>query len=89
MVFSYFKVGVGKFIQYDDVTSRVTIIFKDNLLKLKEDLVARIDCGDPLQPKNKDEWVAWGKTNYPFMDFSAEQEELDKVNAVIEAIKGL
>lgn len=85
----YFKIATGKFIEYDDATNRATIIVKADLLQQKQELIDRIGVPDPNVPTTNAAWVTWAKEHYPYVDHSAEQRELDRVNAVIEAIKAL
>lgn len=85
----YFKISVGKFIEYDDLTNRATIIIKADLQAQKQDLLARLATVDPNQPKTNAEWIAWAKANYPYVDHTAEQVELDRIQVILDAIKDL
>lgn len=85
----YFKISTGKFIEYDEVTERAQIIIKTELQKEKQELQDRIGAVDPNKPTTNAEWVAWGKANYPDIDHSQEQAELDRINSVLDAIKSL
>lgn len=89
MAVQYFKIIPGKFIEYDDATNRASIIVKTELQQQKLELEARIATADPNQPKTNAEWVAWARNNYPYVDHSAEQAELDRIMAVLDAIKAL
>lgn len=85
----YFKIGPGKFIMYDEATERARIILRADLLEQKYLLDERINEADPNQPKTNAEWVAWAKAHYPYVDHSAEIAELERVQAIIGAIKDL
>lgn len=85
----YFRIAPGKFIEYDESTGLANILLKDNLIDQKRELQARIDTADPNQPSTNAQWVAWAKANYPYVDHSVEQAELDRINAALEAIKAL
>lgn len=85
----YFKIGTGKFIQYDETTDRAVIIIKTDLQAQKQDLQARISTADPNQPSTNANWVAWAKANYPYVDHSLEQAELERINSILDAIKAL
>ena len=80
----YFKISTGKFIEFDDVTNRATILVKEDLQSQKINLVAQIKV-NPM-PTNT-ELLKWAKDNYPYVDHSAEQAELDRINSILEAIK--
>jgi hypothetical protein len=85
----YFKIGPGRFIEYDEKTERATIITREELTAQKQELIRRIGEPDPNMPTTNAGWIAWAKAQYPYMDHSAEQAELDRVTAVIAAIKDL
>lgn len=85
----YFKIETGKFIQYDENTNRARVIVITELLALRKDLLARIAEADPNQPETDEEWIKWAKDNYTYVDHSVEQEELDKINEILLAIKNL
>lgn len=85
----YFKIGKGRFIEYDDVTNLARIIIKEDLLQEKVELQNRIESIDPNLPKTNAEWIAYAKANYKYVDHSMEQSELDRVNSVLLAIKNL
>jgi len=87
----YFKIAgkVGKFVEYDETTNRTVILVKSELLRHKQQLQDRINTADPSQPKNDKEWIAYGKSVYPYMDFSATIDELARVQTQIDAIKDL
>lgn len=82
----YFKISTGKFIEFDEDSQKARIIVKADLVAEKQELVERIKINP--QPTNK-ELLAWAKTNFPFVDHTAEQGELDKINVVLDAIKSL
>lgn len=84
---TYFKIGIGKFIEYDEVTSKAIIVIKSDLLTQKSDLEARIATADPNMPKTNAQWVTWAKSNYKYVDHSAEVTELNRINGILEAIK--
>lgn len=86
---TYFKIGTGKFIQYDEATERAVIIVKADLQAQKADIIARINETDPNQPSTNADWIAWAKANYPYVDHSVEQAELDRINSILDAIKAL
>ena len=86
---TYFKISAGKFIQYNELTNQAQIIIKADLQAQKQDLQARIATADPNQPKTNAEWIAWAKANYPYVDHSQEQAELDKINTILDSIKSL
>jgi hypothetical protein len=86
---TYFKISTGKFIEYNELTNQAHILVKADLQALKDDLQARIGTVDPNQPSTNAEWIAYGKAHYPYTDHSVEQQELDKVNGQLEAIKNL
>jgi hypothetical protein len=87
----YFKIAgkTGWFVELNDVTNRVSIVVKADLLQQKAELVARIGAPDPGQPATNAEWVTWAKAHYPYMDHSAEQAELTRIETIIAAIKDL
>lgn len=85
----YFKIGTGRFIEYDDVTNSSKIIIKEDLQQQKVNLETRIGIADPNLPKTNAEWIAYAKANYKYVDHSMEQSELDRVNSVLLAIKNL
>lgn len=85
----YFKISVGKFIEYDETTNYARIIIKTELQTQKQELINRIGAIDPNQPTTNAGWIAWAKANYPYMDHSREQAELDRIQAVLDAIKDL
>ena len=89
MAIQYFRVAVGKFIQYDDETGRAIIILRTDLQTEKQELQNRIGAPDPNIPKTNAEWIAWGKARYSYIDHSVEQARLDEVNAILTAIKDL
>ena len=89
MAIQYFRVAIGKFIQYDDVTSRAIIILRTDLQTEKKELQDRIGAPDPNIPTTNAQWIAWGKAHYSYIDHSAEQARLDEVNAILTAIKDL
>jgi hypothetical protein len=85
----YFKISTGRFIQYDETTERSKIIIKADLQAEKQELQARIAEADPNQPTTNAQWVTWAKANYPYVDHSAEQTELNRINTILEAIREL
>ncbi len=85
----YFKIATGKFIEYDDATERARIILKSDLLNQKSELIARIGTIDPNVPTTNAAWILWAKANYPSVDHSVEQAELDKINLILDAIRNL
>ena len=91
MAKQYFKIA-GKtrmFVELDDDTNRVQVIVRDELIAQRNELQTRIGTPDPNIPKTNAEWIAWAKANYSYIDHTAEQAELDKVLALIDAIKAL
>lgn len=80
---------MGKFIEYDDVTSSAKIIVKEDLQQQKAALETRIGTADPNLPKTNAEWITYAKERYKYVDHSAEQLELGRVNSVLLAIKNL
>lgn len=85
----YYKIAIGKFIEYDEATNFARIIIKADLLQQKKDIEARIATADPNMPTTNAGWVAWAKEHYPYVDHSAEITELAKIQAIIDAIKNL
>jgi hypothetical protein len=85
----YFRIAPGKFIQYDDSTQRAVFVIKSELVAQIDDLKARIGSIDPSVPATNAQWIAWAKAHYPYVDHSAEQAELDKLNIILSAIKDL
>jgi hypothetical protein len=85
----YFKIAAGKFIQYDETNERAVIIVKADLIEQKRLLIERIGTPDPNQPKTNAQWVEWAKANYPYIDHSQEQAELDRIQAILDAIRDL
>lgn len=85
----YFKIGTGKFIEYDDVTGLARIILKEDLRQQKIGLETRIATADPSLPKTNAEWITYAKANYKYVDHSMEQVELDRIDSVLLAIKNL
>jgi len=80
----YFKIGAGKFIQLDG--ERATILYKDELTKRKGELVDMIK--DIKKPSNE-ELLAWAKSNYPYMNTSATEAEIERLTNIINLIKTL
>lgn len=89
MAVQYFKIAIGKFIQYNDVTNQAKIIIKADLLLQRDELIARIGAPDPNLPTTNAQWIAWAKEHYNYVDHSAEQAQLDALLIVIDAIKSL
>lgn len=85
----YFKISTGKFIEFNELTDQARIIVKDDLQQQKTELETRIGTPDPNIPKTNAQWVTYAKEQYKYVDHSAEQSELDKVNAQLLAIKNL
>jgi hypothetical protein len=85
----YFKIGAGKFIQFDELTNSAKIIVKSELQNEKAELTARIGAVDPNLPKTNAEWIAWAKAHYDYVDHSQEQAELDRIQAILDIIKDL
>lgn len=85
----YFKVGAGKFVEFDDMKERARVIIRAELVEQKRLLQERIATADPNQPKTNAEWIAWAKANYPYVDHSAEQAELERIETILDAIKAL
>ena len=85
----YFKIGPGKFIQYDPNTERATILLRDELQAERQALLARIDTADPNQPTTNAAWVAWAKANSPYVAHGAEVAELARIDAILDAIREL
>ena len=84
---TYFKISTGKFIEFDETTNRATIYLKEDLQTQKIDLIKRIGEVDPSVPTTNAGWIAWAKAHYPYVDHSLEQVELDRISAILEAIK--
>jgi hypothetical protein len=91
MAIQYFKIAgkVGKFVMVEENNGHATIFLKADLLTQKADLIARIGTTDTSVPTTNAEWIAWAKANYPYVSHAAEQAELDRITAIIEAIKDL
>ncbi len=85
----YFKISTGKFIEFNELTDQARIIVKDDLQQQKTELETRIGTPDPNMPKTNAEWIAYAKEQYKYVDHSAEQAELDKINAQLLAIKNI
>jgi hypothetical protein len=86
---TYFKIGTGKFIQYDETTERAVIIIKSDLQAQKLALEERIAQADPDMPTDGEGWKAWAKANYPYVNHDAEIAELARIEAILLAIKEL
>lgn len=85
----YFKISTGKFIEYDEATNSARIIVKADLQQQKTELETRIGTPDPNMPTTNGQWITYAKEQYKYVDHSAEQAELDKINAQLLAIKNI
>ena len=87
----YFKIAgkTGMFVEFDDANNRTTLVVKTDLQQQRQELIARIGTPDPTQPTTNAAWIVWAKANYPYVDHSAEQAELTRVDAILAAIKDL
>jgi len=85
----YFKIGPGRFVQYDEAAERARILARAELVAERQALQERIATADPNQPKTNAEWIAWAKAHYPYVDHGAEIEALARIEAILEAIRDL
>lgn len=72
----------NKTIIYDNGSARV--IDPKELEAQKADIEKRL--AEVKVPTDK-ELLAWAKANYPQLDHSTEQEELVKINSILETVK--
>jgi hypothetical protein len=86
---NYLQISENRYIEWNDESNRTSIINIEELEQHKAELERRIGMEDPNVPKTDEEWIAYGKASYKYVDHSTEQSELDRVNSVLLAIKNL
>lgn len=83
---TYFKIDTGKFIEFNEDTNSARILVKADLITEKKALIDRIKVNP--QPTNT-ELLEWAKENYPYVDHSVEEKELENINLTLDAIRAL
>lgn len=80
----YFKVGQGKFIQFDETTSVASVILKSDIVAQRDSLI-----NVPPVPSNQ-VLLDWARINYPgIAQMGRDKEKIAELNNLLSILNAL
>lgn len=80
----YIKIDSNTFIQFNGETQQSVTLNKGELENQVTEIEKRLK--NAIIPTDE-ELLAWAKENYPFVDHSAEQIELERIQGILDQLK--